>query len=199
LMQLATQMRQMAAGNLVFTTVPIADADYRPGGVGSTVLWDEQEAGELFAAVMADQPIGSQTAGTAAAAAAPSAPPVTKEPGSIRLKVLNGSGQTGVARSTADKLAEVGFGISSVGNADTVSGTEIRYDPRWSESLKTVQAALPGARAVAVEGQGGTFTIVVGDAAQPVVPVTVVTSPSPAPSGSASTPAIRSAAENLCS
>jgi LCP family protein required for cell wall assembly len=198
LLQLATQMRQMAAGNVVFTTVPIADADYRPGNVGSTVRWDDVKAEELFTAIRADQPLGGQTTEATGATPAPTSPPVTKQPGSIRLKVLNASGQTGVARTTADKLAEVGFAISGVGNAERVSGTEIRYDPRWSESVKTVQAALPGARAVAVEGQGGTFTIVVGSPEQAVVPVTVVAAASPKPTGTANTPAIRSAAENLC-
>lgn len=194
LLQLAQQMRQMAAGNVVFTTVPIADADYRPGGVGSTVLWDDEAAAELFAALREDRPLTDEPA----AGATSTAPPVTKSPGSIQMQVLNGTGQSGVARATADKLAEVGFAVRGVGNAEPVTTTEIRYDPRWSESLKTVQAALPGAKAVAVEGQGGTFEIVVASATQPVLPVTVVAA-APKPTTSASSPAVRSAAQNLCS
>jgi len=44
-------MGSLSGGGGVTTTVPIADADYRPGGVGSSVLWDEKGAESLFDAL----------------------------------------------------------------------------------------------------------------------------------------------------
>ena len=40
--------------------------------------------------------------------------------------------------------------------------TTIRFDTRYTESIKTVAAALPGARLVAVAGLGRTMQVVVG-------------------------------------
>ncbi|MGH8894389.1 MAG: hypothetical protein ACRDWY_13960, partial [Actinomycetes bacterium] len=38
----------------------------------------------------------------------------------------------------------------------------LRYDSRYTESIKTVAAALPGSRLVAVPGLGRTLQVVVG-------------------------------------
>jgi LCP family protein required for cell wall assembly len=50
-------MRQLSDPATVKTTVPISDPDFRPGGVGSTVRWDDEQAERLFAALRADQPV----------------------------------------------------------------------------------------------------------------------------------------------
>ncbi|MGD8199785.1 LCP family protein [Ornithinimicrobium sp. W1679] len=48
--RMALAMRQIASGSGVSVTVPVADANYQTT-VGSAVLWDEQRADELFAAL----------------------------------------------------------------------------------------------------------------------------------------------------
>ena len=50
-------LRQLPNPETVKTTVPISDPDFRPGGVGSTVRWDDEQAEQLFAALRADQPV----------------------------------------------------------------------------------------------------------------------------------------------
>ena len=50
-------LRQLSDPATVKTTVPISDPDFRPGGVGSTVRWDDEQAERLFAALRADQPV----------------------------------------------------------------------------------------------------------------------------------------------
>ena len=198
MLNLATKMRDVAGGEVVFTTVPIGDANNRIDGIGSTVEWDEQAAEELFRAIREDQPIGSQS--EEAAAEAPSTTPVVSvPPGSISMKVLNGVGTAGLARQSADQLAALGFSVTGVGDGESVTATEIRYDPRWDESVKTVAAALPGARLVPVPGQGGTFVVVIGDANQKFQSVTVqAAADEPAPSASESAAPVRSAADPLC-
>jgi polyisoprenyl-teichoic acid--peptidoglycan teichoic acid transferase len=53
------------------------------------------------------------------------------EPGGVRVMVLNGSGRAGEARSTADALNQVGFGVAGTGEADGFDRgrSEIRYAP----------------------------------------------------------------------
>ena len=57
MLALAETLQQVAAGNVDFLTVPIADYDYRDGEHGSSVRWDRQAATELFAKVEADEAI----------------------------------------------------------------------------------------------------------------------------------------------
>lgn len=54
--RMALAMRTIAAGGGNSLTVPIADPDY-PTSVGSTVLWDEQGAAELFGALRDGRPV----------------------------------------------------------------------------------------------------------------------------------------------
>ncbi|WP_298891061.1 LCP family protein [uncultured Serinicoccus sp.] len=54
--RMAWAMRQVAAGEGNSVTVPIADTNY-PTEVGSTVLWDEQGASQLFTALRQGQAI----------------------------------------------------------------------------------------------------------------------------------------------
>jgi LCP family protein required for cell wall assembly len=53
----ALAMRTVAADKGVTTTVPVADTDFRPGGVGSTVLWDRDQALRLFQLLKTDRPV----------------------------------------------------------------------------------------------------------------------------------------------
>lgn len=54
--RMALAMRTIAGGGGNSLTVPIANTDY-PTAVGSTVLWDEQGAAELFAALREGRPV----------------------------------------------------------------------------------------------------------------------------------------------
>ncbi len=197
IVDLMTKTRGLAAGNVVFATVPISDYDYRPGGVGSTVRWDEAEAATLFERLRQDQPVGSQTTGATAA----TGPVLTVAPSSITVQVLNGAGVSGLGARTADDLAKLGFVMAGpAANADRSGATvtEVRYDPRWDESLKTLLAALPGAKAVPVKGQGKVFEVVVGSSYAGAKAVTVTPSAAPGASASASALTTTSAAENPC-
>ncbi len=198
ILDLATSMRGLAAGNVVFATVPLSNVNYSVNGVGSTVLWDQTKSRQVFAAFRTDAPLVPPAASTPAtpAANAPSVPP-----SHISLVVLNGAGVAGLAGRASNDLQQLGFVIAGPAANATTSGatqTVVRYDPNWNESLKTVLAALPGATAVPVPGQGHVFQVVVGSSYSGAKAVTVVAAPSPSASSSAPVQTTSAATNNPC-
>lgn len=194
IVDLVTKTRGLAPSSVVFATVPISDMDYRPGGVGSTVRWDETQASSLFESLRRDEAVGSQATTSTKA----SGPVVTVAPSAITVQVLNGAGVQGLGARAADDLARVGFVMAGPAkNADRTGATvtEVRYDPRWDQSLKTLLAALPGAKAVAVKGQGKVFQVLVGSSYSGATKVTVKASAAPSASHALTT---TSAAESVC-
>jgi LCP family protein required for cell wall assembly len=194
IVDLATRLRGLSADKVSFLTVPIADDDYRPGAVGSAVLWDEPRAEALFAALRDDDEVGTP----ARSAARGAAPEVAVAPSRVRVRVLNGSGVTGLGRRAASELTEAGFAVRGAAtNAPTsrASTTVIRYDPRWGQSVKTLQAAIPGATLQAEPGLGDTFRVVVGSSWTGPRDVEVAApraTPAPTP------PPVRTAAQDPC-
>jgi hypothetical protein len=195
IIDLASRLRGLSPDKVSFLTVPIADDDYRPGAVGSAVLWDERRAEAMFEAVRDDDQIGAS-----AGKARSDAPVVTVAPSRVRVKVLNGSGVSGLGRRAAGELSRAGFAVHGAAANATTTGartTVIRYDPRWGESVKTLQAAIPGATLQAEPGLGGTFRVVVGSSWSAPRSVEVAApAASPAPT---SAPPVRTAAQDPCS
>ena len=188
ILMLADRLRNMSPKQMQFLTVPMADLDYRVRGIGSTVLWDDAAAKAVFESIRADRP--------AAAKVAPK-PRATVEPGRIRVKVLNGSGVTGLGARAAKDLSGAGYALAGrAANAGTEGAeqTVVRYDDRYTTSVKTLQAALPGARFEAVPRLGSTFEITVGSAYDGVRPVKIVERAA-RPAGDAPT---RTAADDVC-
>jgi LCP family protein required for cell wall assembly len=188
MLELARRLRGLSPDRVTFVTAPIANPDHRPGRVGSTVLWDENRAADLFGRIRDDRPLdepADPSASGSTVAGGPTVPPTR-----INVRVYNASGVTGLGRRTATELAAAGFGLAGPARSASTSGemqTRIRYDPRWDESVKTLAAALPGARLERASGLGATFEVLVGASQTAVTPVTVRTpvasaSPGPAPS-----------------
>jgi hypothetical protein len=81
--------------------------------------------------------------------------------------VFNGAGITGLGARAAADLAARGFEVAGPAQNWRTSGVErtvIRYDARYTETVKTLAAALPGAKLEKVAGLGRTQQIVVGSA-----------------------------------
>ena len=194
---LVKKLRHLDPNHVTMATVPIANPDYRPGhGLGSTVLWDKTAAQTLFTQIRDDQPIGPAPAKTGGAATVVATVPTDQ----VRVRVQNGAGVTGLGSKAADGLAKAGFAVAGPATDAATSGatqTVIRYDPRWSRSVKTLQAALPGATLQQVAGLGGTFEVVVGSSWSGVTPVTV-TQQSASPSSTAPALVTRTAADATC-
>ncbi|HKA92675.1 MAG TPA: LCP family protein [Acidimicrobiia bacterium] len=66
------------------------------------------------------------------------------KPSEIRVRVLNGSGQNGIASRTGTELQQQGFVNVGVGNQSRVSMTEVHYRPGSIEKARVVQSYLGG-------------------------------------------------------
>ena len=90
---------------------------------------------------------------------------LTIPPGQISVQVYNGSKTVGLGTQASQELSGRGFAIAGPAQnwrTNAVGRTILRYDRRYSESIKTLAAAVPGARLVAVPGLGHTLQVVTG-------------------------------------
>ncbi len=205
LITLAGRLATVNMKQISFLTVPVADGNHRVSGLGSTVLWDPVKAPALFTDLREDRPLGSAPAKAPAASPGTSSD-ATVAPGKIRIRVRNAAGVTGLGKRATDDLAKVGFAIAGPAtNASTTGATTttVRYDPGYDVSLRTVLAAIPGAKATAVNGLGRTFQIDVGSgwAGATAVQLSAAASASaaPTPTSRNAVPAkVRSAADDIC-
>ena len=192
LVELATQLRHVSGDDVRFRTVPVADPSYRPGRIGAVALWDEQAAGEIFAAMRADLAPQRKDSGAGGGRA------VTVAPEQIRVRVFNGAGVTGLGAEAARELGARGFEVAGPAENWRKSGLEqtvIRYDARYTETVKTLAASLPGATLEQVTGLGRTQQVVVGSGYDGVRAVRVK---QPAGTGTAAATGERTAADDPC-
>ena len=116
-------------------------------------------------------------------------------PAQVRLQVYNGGGTPGLGSLATADLAALGFATAGEAQNWSRTGLErttVRFDTRYTESIKTVAAALPGARLVAVAGLGRTMQVVVGTSYDGAKAVRV-SAPSPSDTG------VRTAGDHVCS
>jgi LCP family protein required for cell wall assembly len=154
LLDLAGEIQGLSPKDIRFLTVPLANVNLSTP-VGSAVQWDERKAREVFEAMESDQPLVKEKKG----------PTVQVAPGDISVQVLNGSSVEGLATTASADLDKAGYTIGGVpdnADRDDITTTVIRYDPEWNTSVKTLQAAFPGAVLEEVAGQGSTFQVLVG-------------------------------------
>jgi LCP family protein required for cell wall assembly len=196
LFTLGTKLRNLSTSSVTFAQVPIADDDFRAPGWGSSVLWDEDKAKDLFTAIKDDEEVNAPPKPAADAAT------VKVPPGSVRVQVFNAAGVKGLGRKASDELRAAGFVIAGPARNAAESGdatTVIRYDPRYDESAKTVQASLAGSTLKPVKGQGRVLQVYVGSSYTGVTKVTVAAT---AATGTGATPApeikTHTAADNVC-
>jgi len=147
-LQLARQVRGLAAGNVEFKTIPTAGTATRDGQ--SVVLLDEDKLPAFFRSV-ADPP-------------AAKAPVKLVPRNQVTVDVFNGTGRAGLASTTATALRAAGFGVGGTGNADRrdYARTEIRYDPAREAQARTLAAAIAGATLVERAGLGESVQLVLG-------------------------------------
>jgi LCP family protein required for cell wall assembly len=190
LMELGTRLRHVGGDDIQFQTVPVANPSYRASDGQAVALWDDAAATELFTSLKEDTAV--------ARAKLPRGARPTIPAGQVRVQVYNAAGTPGQGTRVSVELANRGFDVAGPAQNRRRSGvaaTTVRYDSRYTESIKTVAAAVPGARLVAVPGLGRTLQVVVGSSWSGSRPVHVAT---PAgSSGGASGP--RTAAADPCS
>uniref|UniRef100_UPI0040469412 LCP family protein n=1 Tax=Streptomyces fradiae TaxID=1906 RepID=UPI0040469412 len=160
MLALARTMRGLTTASSEFTSVPVGRTGVRIEGIGSTVNWDAERAQELFAAIREDRPLTGKAAEEEAGRTL-----VDVAPSRIRVQVYNGTSVSGLGARADAALRATGFDTTRTPrNADRrdAAHTLVLYDPRWDRSVKSLAAALPGARLRAVEGQGPLMKVTVG-------------------------------------
>lgn len=192
LLTLASQMKGLSASNLHMLTVPLSNINYSADGVYGAVLWDPTLSAELWRRIRLDIPVAPTPAKITGA--------LTIPPSMIDIAVQNGSSINGLAAKAVADLTNVGF--VSMGAPTTalsaVTKTTITYDPVYTDSLRTLRAALPGSLLVAKKGEGKTFIITLGADYKAVATFAIPTK-TPAPSTSASSPfVVQSGADAIC-
>ncbi len=186
LVRLGTRLRHVSGSDIRFRTVPVADPSHRSRSAGSVALWDAEAAEAVFTAMRED----SARSRPAGRAERPSVPP-----SGVRVQVYNGGGTPGLGSRASADLAAEGFTVSGPAQNWDRTGlarTTVRFDARYTESIKTVAAALPGARLVAVADLGRTMQVVVGTSYDGTRAVRVAAA-SPSDSG------VRTAGDHVCS
>jgi LCP family protein required for cell wall assembly len=92
-----------------------------------------------------DEPDAGQIIQRLKTFAVPPAPPKGILPAQVRVRVLNGSGQQGIAGTTLDTLQrQYGFAGAGLGNHARTPGTEVRYRPGVEKAAKLVLSYLGG-------------------------------------------------------
>jgi LCP family protein required for cell wall assembly len=189
LKSLASRLHGLKPGKVVLLTVPLADTNaYRSigGQNASVVIWDDQRATTLWNALRTDGPLpGTEPRPSASpSASAPATTmPLIVAPSHIRVRVLNGTGQPGIAHKVAQDLAAQGFQIVGVGDADSsaYSTTFVRYGTTKNESSETLAASVPGSTRQLDGSLAGVLQLVVGTNYSGVVPVQISSGGTPVP------------------
>ena len=126
----AARMQGLAAGNMVFETVPVlGDGDSESDGA---VLEVDPEAVQAFVAraIEAPSPTDSQHKSPARAA--------------VTVDVLNASAAAGLATSVSEELTRQGFRQGTVGNAPVRATSVVRYPAGGEDAGRIVADVLGG-------------------------------------------------------
>jgi len=188
---IALRARGFDSGNVLFMTVPIANAAARINGA-SVVELDEAADDALFASLRKDQP-------PAGAEKDKAAEKLTVKPSSIKVRVYNGSGVTGLARRAFNELGDLGFRTTGTptNRGSGASKTTILYGPNKADSARTLAAAIPGSVLQQDDSLLSTLEVVVGSSYQGAKAVKV-SGGAPTPSSSPA-PKLRTAQDDVCS
>ncbi|MBO1332884.1 LCP family protein [Streptomyces sp. VRA16 Mangrove soil] len=159
LVSLARSLRELAPEQAEFATVPVSDFDHRVPQWGSSLLWDERRAEQMFAALRADRPLIGLFPSDGAV-------PVGMPPSETRVAVDD--------PRIADALRASGFDVTPTAapGARPSGPTVVTYEPERARYAPSLAAALPGAELRPVAGTGPVFRVVVGSADRGVTRVT---------------------------
>jgi len=162
LKDLATSLTSLQPKNVTFLTIP-----WKNRGDGANVLIDQPAAQPILDAIANDTPWPPPAARSAAR-------PLRTPPASITVRVLNATGTSGEATTVAAQLRALGFLVSSVGTAPSVSATTVvHYPPAYDQSGRTLTASVRAAVSMPDPTLGSTLVLVVGRNFTAVQAVTV--------------------------
>jgi LCP family protein required for cell wall assembly len=159
---LATQLKDLAGGNLTSTSIPISGTPtiYYNGSAISIVEVNQAAMPAFIAGLdtpAAPAPKASSSSGSGSSGSG--AAPVT--PGSVTVTVLNGSGTSGAAATNSATLKKAGFTTGTPSTVPNRSATTIQYPASQAAQAALVARYVPGATLEAVTGVSN-VTLVLG-------------------------------------
>lgn len=160
LIQLARSMQGIDAGRVTFLTIPTSGTAEDGSGneiprvkdinaIFDAIINDEQLPGEKKAAPPSSGKSSSKTSSSPAPQTPPQPTAVTVNavsPYSVPLRVLNGTGTTGVAGEISESLVAQGYQVNGVADAsENRTTTIVHYGPGQQAAAATVAQMFPGA------------------------------------------------------
>ncbi|MFW0785522.1 LCP family protein [Gordonia sp. CPCC 206044] len=164
LLRLAESMQGIEAGRVTFLTIPTSGTS--TDGLNNEIPRTD-DIDNIFNAIIDDQQLpgekakqkaagssskkssssSSSAAGSSSSPATPSRVSATAQsPGNVGVRVLNGSGSSGIAAQVSDQLVPLGFDVRGVGDAsENRDDTVIRYGVGEQDSAATLAEMFPGA------------------------------------------------------
>jgi hypothetical protein len=188
LKDLAGKLHGLKPGKVSLLTVPLSNTNAYVdiGGVpASVVFWDKKRARALWQALAEDRPLPGTEPKPKPSGTASATPRLVVAPSAIHVRVLNGTGENGLAARVADDLRARGFVVDEVTDADSTDYTDsvVRYGTEKRESSETLAAAVPGSTRQQDAALGSVLELIVGRDYSGTRAVTV-SSPTPTPSAS---------------
>ncbi|WP_407696838.1 LCP family protein [Streptomyces dysideae] len=153
---LANELKGIPSDRLAFLTVPNYPREADVPSDLANVVWQYPQAADLFTALAQDKEM------TKAQLAAAVKDPVYAS--SVRVQVLNGTGEQGRAAVVAEQLRKAGLTVVGTGNApQTVDDTTVTYPQGLEKQSRVLASRLPDTRATQdTDATAGLLTLVVG-------------------------------------
>ncbi|WP_279102426.1 LCP family protein [Gordonia bronchialis] len=162
LLDLAESMEGIDAGKVSFITVPTTGT---ATDGSNNELPNTEGIDAIFNAIIDDQPLpreggrkastpgSSTTTGDSSSTPAPTTPETptrvsatAQNAANVGVRVLNGTGRTGLAGEVSQQLANSGFDVRGVADAsESRTDTVVRYGPGQQDAAATLAATIPGA------------------------------------------------------
>ncbi|NKZ02042.1 LCP family protein [Nocardiopsis alborubida] len=156
--ELAIAMREVDLGRMRMVTAPVLEA---PSNANKLVL-NEGPAQELFSAVASGEALPEEEGGDGGGEGSEEAEETAVEPADVSVRVLNGTGITGLASQVGTLLTEQGFNVT--GEGDPVErvpeATTIYHGPDQLAQAEELASALSVARLEEVPGFGEELELV---------------------------------------
>jgi LCP family protein required for cell wall assembly len=183
LLKIANSMRSLNSSAVAFISVPVAAY---PPDPAAEVQWVQPQADQLFRSIASDKNLPKPTAKKKGAAAPSAVPTVSRS--QVLVDVLNGTGSTGLASTTATDLTNAGFTVTGSGDAASFGYTSnvIEYSsPSQLPDVNTLKAAIGSAQVKQdTTLQAGTISLIVGSSFNGLASQKATPSATPSPKAS---------------
>jgi len=195
---LIDQMRDVAAGNVTFATIPTG-GDYTTPDGKKTLLVEPAKVQTFI-----DTVIGQPDPKPSSSASRSKAKPSTVSPSTVSVQVQNGTTTQGLAQTTRTQLVNAGFQVTGATNAgrQDYTNTVIEYGTGQAAAARTLAAVVPGATLQTDDALTGTVRLILGadfTSVKAASSTQHTTTPSHAPSSAATTKVeSRSASSRSC-